>query len=117
MLLDREDVDPRALYRGLAEFFAKTIDDHFCEYTPWGLDPKRVPLFGRFFDDMGKLCVADREVSNMSCIIFYSLDSCLEPISVILASSQVRLQIHLGFADQQRSYWCAPFSTTTAFDR
>jgi hypothetical protein len=32
---DPEEVDARALWRRIAEFFAETVNDHFYEYRPW----------------------------------------------------------------------------------
>ncbi|EFA85107.1 hypothetical protein PPL_02104 [Heterostelium album PN500] len=48
-----EDIVENNIWRSLAEFFAKTIDDHYSEYTPWFMDPKRYPLFNQYFDDVG----------------------------------------------------------------
>ncbi|GAM28533.1 hypothetical protein SAMD00019534_117090 [Acytostelium subglobosum LB1] len=56
-----EDIAEASVWRSLAEFFAKTIDDHYSEYTPWCLDPKRYPLFGRYFDDIGIMRADSRE--------------------------------------------------------
>ncbi|KAN0032953.1 hypothetical protein ACTFIV_006895 [Dictyostelium citrinum] len=49
------------LIRSLAEFFAKTIDDHYSEFTPWSMDPKRYPLFTRHFDQVGIMLSSHRE--------------------------------------------------------
>jgi|GEM_PF-749725 len=49
------DVDERLLLRALASFYAETIDDHFYEYNPWALDPKRGPAFKDFYGDLGIL--------------------------------------------------------------
>eukprot|EP01113_Clastostelium_recurvatum_P014240 TRINITY_DN1772_c0_g1_i1.p1 TRINITY_DN1772_c0_g1~~TRINITY_DN1772_c0_g1_i1.p1 ORF type:complete len:2798 (+),score=717.51 TRINITY_DN1772_c0_g1_i1:242-8635(+) len=61
LLQARDEIDDHMFWRSLAEFFAKTIDDHFHEYSPWSMDPKRVPLFGRFYDDLGALLPQHRE--------------------------------------------------------
>ncbi|KAF2076817.1 hypothetical protein CYY_001894 [Polysphondylium violaceum] len=59
---ERKELTDNLVWRGLAEYFAKTIDDHYSEYTPWTLDPKRYPLFGeRYFDSVGILKKECRE--------------------------------------------------------
>ena len=47
------DFSPTNFWRKLAEFFAKTIDDHFYEYNPWILDSKRGSKFVKLYDDVG----------------------------------------------------------------
>eukprot|EP01133_Synstelium_polycarpum_P013849 gene13849-16329_t len=55
------DLPEGIVWRALCEFFAKTIDDHYSEYTPWTFDPKRYPLFGRYFDAVGVMKADARE--------------------------------------------------------
>ncbi|MCM8812158.1 MAG: hypothetical protein NC910_03795 [Candidatus Omnitrophica bacterium] len=61
LVLPAEDVDERLLYRAAAGFFAETIDDHFYEYNPWALDPKRASTFVGLYDDLGVLKPEHRE--------------------------------------------------------
>jgi len=59
---DRKELTDNQVWRSLAEYFAKTIDDHYSEYTPWTLDPKRYPLFSQlYFDSVGILKKECRE--------------------------------------------------------
>eukprot|EP01132_Coremiostelium_polycephalum_P009325 gene9325-11432_t len=58
---DRQEIQDKNVYRSMAEFYAKTIDDHYYEYTPWVLDPKRYPLFSSYYDRVGALKQEHRE--------------------------------------------------------
>ncbi|EGC35733.1 hypothetical protein DICPUDRAFT_47540 [Dictyostelium purpureum] len=59
--LESNEYNDQVVWRSLAEFFAKTIDDHYSEYTPWTLDPKRYSLFQVNFDEVGVMLEGKRE--------------------------------------------------------
>eukprot|EP00727_Mastigamoeba_balamuthi_P005622 m51a1_g168 putative cysteine proteinase rd19a-like (3682) ;mRNA; r:545786-559930 len=75
---DSDASDAKHLWRALAEFFAETIDDHYSEYNPWFLDPKRCPRWAReFYDTLG--FALPGEPSERLYSLSWSVHRCLYP--------------------------------------